>query len=126
MTSTRVARPRPPDEDYATRYIGQVVALEIDRPLGSAHPEDGDFLYELNYGYVPHTLAPDGEEVDAYVLGLARPVATFSGRCVAVIRRTDDDDDKLVVVPDGVSVTDADIQDTTRFCEQYFESVIER
>ncbi len=53
-------------------------------------------------------------------------MATFSGRCVAVIRRTDDDDDKLVVVPDGVSVTDADIHDATRFCEQYFESVIER
>ncbi len=124
MTPERVASPRAPDADYATRYIGQIVSVVIDRPLGSTHPNHEWLLYEVNYGYVPDTIAPDGEEVDAYVLGVDTPLATFTGRCVAVICRVHDDDDKLIVVPDGVSVSDGEIRAETRFCEQDLESVI--
>ncbi|MBT3268474.1 inorganic pyrophosphatase [Candidatus Poribacteria bacterium] len=112
--------------DYATRYIGQIVTLEIDRPLGSVHPQYPDLRYDLNYGYVPDTVAPDGEEVDAYVLGVDTPLPTFTGRCVAVICRRDDDDDKLVVVPDGVSVSDEQIRAATRFSERDIASIIVR
>ena len=126
MTSERVAESRPPAADYATRYIGRVVSLVIDRPLGSTHPDHDWLLYEANYGYVPGALAPDGEGVDAYVLGVDTPLTTFTGRCIAVICRVHDDDDKLVVVPAGVSVSDEEIRAATRFCEQDLESVIAR
>ncbi len=43
-----------------TDYLGQIVRARMDRPMGSRHPEHG-FLYPLNYGYIPGTLAPDGE-----------------------------------------------------------------
>jgi inorganic pyrophosphatase len=49
------------------------VEVIMDRPLGCNHPKHG-FRYEVNYGYVPNTLAPDGEEIDVYVLGVDKPL----------------------------------------------------
>ncbi len=99
--------------------------MEIDRPLGSHHPKYG-FVYEVNYGFVPNTKAPDGEEVDAYVFGVEGAVSTFRGICIAVIHRLNDHDDKLVVVPEGTIMTDDQIRTATNFQEQYFESEIIR
>lgn len=109
----------------SVKYLGRTITLQIDRPLGSKHPKHA-FVYELNYGFVPGTLAPDGEELDAYVLGVETPIETFTGRCIAVIHRTDDDDDKLVVVPEGMNFTDEDIRAQTNFQEKYFKSEIVR
>lgn len=113
------------DMGYATVFLGRKVVVEIDRPLGSIHPQHG-FEYLVNYGYIPDTKAPDGEPVDAYVLGISEPLETFAGKCIAVIHRTDDDDDKLIVVPDGISFTNEEIQKTVHFQEQFFKSVIIR
>lgn len=106
------------------RYIfGKGCKYRDDRPLGSKHPEWG-FIYTVNYGYVPDTISPDGEKLDAYVLGVFEPLKTFAGKCIAVIHRTDDDDDKLVLVPEGVSYTDDQIRALTEFQERYFSSII--
>ena len=99
--------------------------MQMDRPLGSRHPEWG-FVYPVNYGSLPGIAAPDGDELDAYLLGVLKPVSTFTGRCIAVIRRLDDEDDKLVVVPAGVNLTDVEIRKLTDFQERFFESVIVR
>ena len=104
-------------------FLGKIIAIKIDRPLGSRHPNHG-FLYLLNYGYVPGVLAPDGEELDAYVLGVFEPVAEFEGRCIAVIHRLDDDDDKLVLAPDGVQYVNEQILALTEFQERFFKSTI--
>lgn len=113
-------------QNYATKYIDQIVEITIDRPLNSRHPKH-DFVYELNYGYVSGTKAPDGEEVDAYVIGPTKPLTTFTGKCVAVIHRTDDNDDKLVVVPsDMEDIQDEEIRCATLFQEQFFQSNIVR
>jgi len=34
-------------------------------------------VYCVNYGYIPETTAPDGEEIDAYVLGVFDPIEEF-------------------------------------------------
>src|SRR3989344_8215459 len=96
-------------KDYAIRFLGKYVSIRIDRSLGIKHPRHG-FIYPLNYGYIPNTKAPDGSEVDAYVLGVFEPVKIFRGKCIAVIHRTNDEDDKLIVVPNGVSYTNAYIK----------------
>jgi inorganic pyrophosphatase len=80
----------------------------------------------LNYGYVPGVIAPDGEEQDAYVLGVFEPLEQFEGRCIAVIHRLDDDDDKLVLVPDGMQYTDDQILALTEFQERFFKAVVIR
>ena len=108
-----------------TDYLGKTVTIKIDRQLGSKHQKHG-WVYELNYGFVPDTIAPDGEELDAYVFGVDVPVETFAGRCVAVIHRTNDDDDKLVVVPEGKDFSDDEIRALTHFQEQFFKSEIMR
>jgi inorganic pyrophosphatase len=109
-----------------TSYLGKIVRVKMDRPLGSCHPKHG-FKYEVNYGYVPETKAPDGEEIDAYVLGVDKSLEKFSGKCIAIVHRLNDDDDKLVVVPEsGEKMTDDEIKKLTSFQEQYFKSVIIR
>lgn len=75
---------------------------------------------------MPDTKAPDGDCLDAYVLGIKEPVDSYEGRCIAIIHRTDDNDDKLIVVPEGRSFSDAEIRDATFFQEQYFTSEIVR
>lgn len=117
--------PDSPDLTPTAAYLRQEVVVQIDRPMGSRHPVHG-FIYPVNYGYLPGTVAADGEAVDAYVLGVFEPVTYFSGRCIAVIHRTDDVDDKLVVVPKKVEYTDDQIRALTEFQERFFTSVIRR
>lgn len=106
-------------------YIGNKVNVVIDRPLGSKHPKHG-FIYPVNYGYIPNTTSGDGEELDCYVLGVFEPIEEFSGRCIAVIHRTDDDDDKLIVVPDGRQYSDDAIDALAEFQERFFKHNIMR
>ena len=107
-------------------YINETVEVKIDRPLGSAHPKYG-WKYEANYGFIPGTVNSDGEELDAYVLGVSESIDVFKGKCVAVIHRIDDDDDKLVVVPENsVDMSDEEIIKATHFQEQFFKSEILR
>lgn len=109
----------------ATDYLGKNVSIVIDRKLGTKHPKRG-FIYMVNYGYVPNTVSGDGEELDAYLLGVFEPIEEFLGKVIAVIHRTNDDDDKLVVVPNDREYSDEAIRALTEFQEQYFESVIIR
>jgi len=104
--------------------IGHRVTVTMDRPLGSAHPRHPEMIYPVNYGYVEGILAPDGAWQDAYVLGVDSPLDTFTGRVAAVIQRLDDVEDKWVVVPDGLEITAGQIEELTRFQEQYFCSRI--
>ena len=106
-------------------FLGKIVTVKMDRPLGSVHPKHG-FVYEVNYGFIPGTTSDDGEELDAYVLGVHKPLDTFFGRVVAIIHRTNDNDDKLVVMEDGRNYTDDQIRALTEFQEQWFVSEIIR
>lgn len=106
-------------------YLGKIVKVKMDRPLGTKHPKHG-FVYEVNYGYIPNTISGDGEELDAYVLGVHKPLDVFEGEVVAIIHRTNDDDDKLVVMEKGKNYTDEQIRVSTEFQEQWFDSVIIR
>lgn len=107
------------------QYLGQTITVKIDRPFGSKHPKHG-FIYPLNYGFIPGTVSGDGEELDCYVLGVFEPVEEFTGKCIAIIHRTDDDDDKLVVVPEGKYYSNDAIDALTEFQEQYFKHEIIR
>lgn len=106
-------------------YLGKMVEVKIDRPLGSKHPKHG-FIYQVNYGYIPNTISGDGEELDAYVLGEHEPIESFNGEVIAIIHRTNDDDDKLVVMEKGRNYTDDQIRALTEFQERWFESIIIR
>lgn len=111
--------------NYSLPFLGKVVTVKIDRPLGSKHPKYGD-IYPINYGFVPNTKAPDGAELDVYILGEDKPLKEFTGTCIAIIHRTDDDDDKLIVCSSDKTFTDKQIEESTHFQEQRFKSEIIR
>ncbi len=108
----------------ASEFLDRTVSVKIDRPLGSHHPTHG-FIYPVNYGYVPNMPAPDGDDLDAYVLGVFEPIEEFTGRCIAIVHRLDDDDDKLIVVPEGRQYSDEQIQALVEFQERFFISIIQ-
>lgn len=101
------------------------VTVTIDRPLGSYHPKHKELYYPINYGYVKGIISGDGEEQDAYVLGVYEPVETFTGKLIAIIHRLNDAEDKWVVAPDNMKITAQEIEKQVSFQEQYFESIIE-
>jgi inorganic pyrophosphatase len=109
----------------AREYLGKTVVVVMDRPLGTKHPKHG-FMYEANYGYVEGVMAPDGEELDAYYLGVDDPMNHAEGVCIAIAHRRDNDDDKLIVVPKGVQLSDDEIMAAIHFQEQWFDTEIVR
>ena len=107
------------------RYIGTIVNVIIDRPLGSLHPKYG-YEYHLNYGYLPNTVSGDGEEIDAYIIDLDYPVKKCCGKVIAVILRENDNEDKLVVSTSGRDFTKKQNIKKTRFQEHFFKTKILR
>ena len=106
-------------------YIGKTISAIIDRPLGSKPiKEHPDFVYELNYGYIPNTLSGDGEELDCYIVGINEPIDEFEGRCIAIIHRINEDDDKLILVPDNINLSPVDIQKAVYFSEKHHKSFL--
>ena len=73
-------------------YLNKIIKVKIDRQLGSKHPKY-NYIYSINYGYVPDTTSGDGEELDCYILGVFEPVMEFEGKCIAFIQRTNDNDE---------------------------------
>lgn len=72
-------------------------AMFVDRFMSTA------MHYPCNYGYVPHTLSPDGDPVDVLVLTPYPliPGSVISCRPVGVLKMTDEsgDDAKILSVP---------------------------
>ena len=44
-------------EQIIQSLMGQLVHVEVDRPIGYVH---GDIVYPVNYGYIPGVIAGDG------------------------------------------------------------------
>ena len=105
--------------------LGKLVTVTVDRPIGSCHPAYPSLRYPINYGYVQGVFAADGEEQDAYILGISQPVAEFTGRVIARICRHNDVEDKWVVAPDGANFTEKEILELTYFQEKYFQIILE-
>ena len=87
-------------------YIDKVIKVKIDRKLGSKHPKY-NYIYPINYGYVPGTISGDGEEIDCYILGIFEPILEFEGKCIAIIQR--------------INYSNDAIEALVEFQERYFE-----
>jgi inorganic pyrophosphatase len=79
--------------------------LRLDRVLYSA------VHYPANYGFVPRTFCPDGDPLDALVLGQepVYPLTIVEARAIGVMRMRDDKgiDDKII----AISVRDPAVSD---------------
>ncbi len=107
-------------------YLGKVVTLGIDRPIGYVHRKaDRTLVYPINYGYIPGVLGGDGEELDVYLLGVDRPVESFTARVIGIVFRRNDVEDKLIAAPEGMTYTAAEIARAIAFQEQYYDTYVE-
>ncbi|MCP4444920.1 MAG: inorganic diphosphatase [Myxococcales bacterium] len=80
---------------YEYDEVGEVFRLDRFLPNGLRFP--------INYGFVPETLAPDGDAVDILVHS-SQPIergTVVSVRVTGILRMTDDGetDDKVIAVP---------------------------
>ena len=100
--------------------IGKIVKVIVDRPLGTFHPKYKDIFYSVNYGFIPGIIAADGEEQDAYILGIDEPVAEFTGKVIAIIHRFDDVEEKWVVSAENISFSKSEIEKLVYFQEKFF------
>ena len=102
-------------------YLGKKVVVKVDRPLGSRHPKY-NYIYPLNYGYIPGTIAADGEEIDVYILGESISLDEYEGSVIGIVHRKNDAEDKLIVSNNDYSLEE--IQKLVHFQEQYFDTEI--
>ena len=106
-------------------YLGKEVIIEIDRPIGYVHTKGTKTLvYPINYGFIPNVFGGDGEELDVYLVGIDKPVNTFTGRIIAIVYRADDVEDKLVMAPTDKSFTADEIAKAVYFQEKYYKTTI--
>lgn len=108
-------------KQFIQDILGKDVHVVVDRPIGYLH---GDILYPVNYGFIPGIIAGDGEEQDAYILGVTEPVSAFDGQVIGAIFRKNDCEDKLVVAPKGMLLHQGQIAQAVHFQEQYFDTYI--
>ena len=106
-------------------FFGKTVTVTVDRPIGTAHPKHPDIIYPLNYGYIPGEIAPDGEDLDVYILGVTEPKSSFTSKVIAIIHRENDIEDKLVVAPEGFAYNQSEVAAAVQFQEQFYKSTIE-
>ena len=109
-------------KQLAQTLLGKTVHVTVDRPIGYRHNETE---YPINYGYIPGCFAGDGEEQDAYILGIQEAIPSFDGRVIAVIHRKNDCEDKLVAAPEGMRFHQAQIAEAVHFQEQFFNYSID-
>ena len=102
-------------------FSGRQVHVLVDRPVGYEHH---GLIYPINYGYLPGVLAGDGEEQDAYILGVCVALSEFDGIVIGAAVRKDDVEDKLIVAPEGMTFTREEMAAAVHFQEQYFDTEI--
>lgn len=101
--------------------LGKTVHVEIDRPIGHIHK---GMVYPVNYGFIPGLPGGDGEDQDAYILGVTHPISSFDGQVIGAICRKDDVEDKLIVAPPGTSFHQGQIAEAVHFQGQYFSTFV--
>ncbi len=110
-----------PREQAIYALLGKTVPVTVDRPIGYRH---GTTVYPVNYGCIPGMIAGDGEEQDAYILGVNEPLSSFDGQVIGAIRRKNDCEDKLIVAPAGTVFHQAQIEEAVHFQEQFFDHYV--
>lgn len=107
--SSLSAGPNPPTEVFAVVEIpqgGSPVKYEIDKASGALYVDrflHTAMFYPGNYGFIPATLAEDGDPLDVMVVGPTAvvPGAVIRSRPIGVLIMADEKgiDEKILAVP---------------------------
>ena len=96
-------------------FLGKKVHIVMDRPMGVKHPK-WNFIYPLNYGYVPNTISGDGAELDAYIIGVFEPLEEYEGK-LRLLERQEKDREILRQVQQLLKSLPENMQSIPALCE---------
>lgn len=106
-------------------YLNKIVEVKMDRPMGSRHPKKG-FIYPVNYGYIPNTISGDGEELDAYVLGIHEQINDGIDGVLVDLNNLDDASKKIKKYFNNQKMKKMNEMSQKRLQEEYdFEKICE-
>ena len=120
-----------------------LVNVVVEIPKGTIHkyeidPEKGDKLtivrdlhksllrnysYPFSYGFIPSTLAPDNDQLDAIILAKEPidPLSVVECRIAGVVRTVDhgEQDDKILLVPNYLPPQKLNLSKIIKFLKSY-------
>ncbi len=109
----------------AWSMLGRLIAVTIERPLGSVHQQDGGRAYPLFCGHADGGLSPEDEKIGVYVLAESMPQDIISGRVIALVHCQGEADSKVFAVPDGIALTQGEVYSAVSFHERGHDIAIE-
>ncbi len=112
-------RRRPQCSEGKRFMLGKYVRIRVTHPIRSANKQRG-FEYKLNFGVVEGAKLFDAAVEGAYIMGIDRPVRSFDGRVIAVLRRHNRDALILIAAPKGMDFIDNQIIEAIAFAEDKF------
>jgi inorganic pyrophosphatase len=73
--------------------------VTVERPAREPHPEYAEIIYPLDYGYIPDTVATDGDPVDCFIGSRHQESeeASLAGLILTTDHRKGDREAKLLV-----------------------------
>lgn len=77
------------EESIGIANIRKVVTVIVEHPAGSRDPENRQYVYPLNCGYVQQVLDEENRWQDACVFGVEEPVEWFEGEVKAAVHLPD-------------------------------------
>ena len=77
------------EENIETSNVRKAVTVIVEHPAGSRDPENRQYVYPLNCGYVQQVLEEENRWQDACVLGVEEPVEWFDGEVKAAVHLSD-------------------------------------
>lgn len=77
------------EENIETSNVRKAVTVIVEHPAGSRDPENRQYVYPLNCGYVQQVLEEENRWQDACVLGVEEPVEWFDGEVKAAVHLPD-------------------------------------
>ena len=109
----------------AESYLGKIVDIKINMPIGSVLSGHQNITYPINHGFLPNIFNSFGKELGIYLIGVDIPVEKYTAQIVGIVHRYNDDEDRLIAVPEGLSYTYSEIFEAIHFQEQYYKSELE-
>ena len=97
--------------------LGKYVRVRVTKPIHSRSEQYG-FEYGLNFGVMEGGRQFDSKDVrGAFIMGINRPVRSFDGRVIALLRRDGEDGCYIVVAPKSTRFIDTQIREAIAFAQ---------
>lgn len=103
------------------QYLGEYVTVIIDRPIGT-HNFERDYVYPVNYGYIPEIKAKDGKPVEAYLLGEFEVITSCEAYVEGILETNEVQ--RLILCKEEGQYSEEQMESLVEFNERFYDSEI--